>query len=191
MKYNDYELLDLIYENDEVAYNIMINKYKPLVYARAKKYYNRAIINNYIDLSLDDFINEGLLTLDRAIKNFDPDKGYLFYSFLFSCLNSNFNIMLRNLFSLKNKPLLHYHELEFEINDIKQINPYDYISLSFVYEKLKEYLFTIDFIDSAILELRLNNFKYREIVELLNVSSTRINRVINKTRKYLDKFDII
>ena len=136
MQYNDYELLDLIYENDEIAYNIMFNKYKPLIYARAKKYYNCALINDYVDLSLDDFINEGFLTLDRAIKHFDSNKGYLFYSFLFSCLNSNFNIMLRNLFSLKNKPLLHYQELEFEINDVKQVNPYDYISISFAYDKL-------------------------------------------------------
>ena len=39
MKYNDYELLDLIYDNDEVAYNIMINKYKPVIYNKALEYY--------------------------------------------------------------------------------------------------------------------------------------------------------
>ena len=36
MKYNDYELLDLIYDNDEVAYDIMLNKYKPLIYIKLR-----------------------------------------------------------------------------------------------------------------------------------------------------------
>ena len=40
MKYNDYELLDLIYEHDEVAYDIMFNKYKPIIYNKALEYYN-------------------------------------------------------------------------------------------------------------------------------------------------------
>ena len=189
MKYNDYELLDLILDEDEVAYDIMLDKYKPLIYKMARKYYNCAINNYYVELTLSDFVNEGYLAFDRAIKNFDQDKGYLFYSYLYSCLKSNYSLMLRSLFTLKNKPLLHYQELDFEINDSKQIDPYDYINSTDFYDDLKDYLLNLDFIDSAILELRFNNFKYREIVDLLDVNNARINRVVSKAKKFLTTID--
>ena len=128
MQYNDYELLDLISDNDELAYNIMLDKYKPLIYKMARKYYNFAIGNYYVEFALSDFVNEGYLAFDRAVKNFNQDKEAIFYSYLCSCLKSNYFLMLRSLFTLKNKPLLHYQELDFEINDSKQIDPYDYIN---------------------------------------------------------------
>ena len=189
MQYNDYELLDLIYDNDEIAYDIMFNKYKPLIYTVASKYYKCISYKNYTDVSYDDFVNEGFLAFDRALKNYDQDKGYLFYSYLLSCLNSCYVIMLRSLFALKNRPILHFEDLDYEINDASQVDPYDDINTICFSDTIKDYLVNIDFIDSAILQLRLNNFKYREISQLLEVNSTRINRVMNRAKKFLNSID--
>lgn len=183
MKYNDYELLDLIYDNDEVAYNIMINKYKPVIYNKALEYYTYLRNNNYEGLTLDDFLEEGLITLNHAIKSFDCNKGSLFYSFLLVCLTSSFNIMLRKIFTVKNRPLLKYKELDFEVKDSKGIDPYEYVGNLDIYSKLTDYLYSVSLIDSAIIELRLNDFKYSEIMELLDVSSSKINRVIKTMRE--------
>lgn len=185
MKYNDYELLDLIYDNDEVAYNIMINKYKPIIYNKALEYYNYLRSNNYDGLTLDDFLEEGLITLNHAIKSFDSNKGSLFYSFLLVCLTSSFNLMLRKVFTIKNRPLLKYQELEYEVKDSKGIDPYDYVDNLDIYDELNNYLYNIGLIDSAIIELRLNNFKYSEIMKLLDVSASKINRTIKTMRERL------
>lgn len=185
MKYNDYELLDLIYDNDEVAYNIMINKYKPIIYNKALEYYNYLRSNNYEGLTLDDFLEEGLITLNHAIKSFDSNKGSLFYSFLLVCLTSSFNLMLRKVFTIKNRPLLKYQELEYEVKDSKGIDPYDYVDNLDIYDELNNYLYNIGLIDSAIIELRLNNFKYSEIMKLLDVSASKINRTIKIMRERL------
>ena len=185
MKYNDYELLDLIYDNDEVAYNIMINKYKPIIYNKALEYYNYLRSNNYEGLTLDDFLEEGLITLNHAIKSFDSNKGSLFYSFLLVCLTSSFNLMLRKVFTIKNRPLLKYQELEYEVKDSKGIDPYDYVDNLDIYDELNNYLYNIGLIDSAIIELRLNNFKYSEIMKLLDVSASKINRTIKTMRERL------
>lgn len=189
MQYNDYELLDLILDNDEDSYNILLDKYKPLICKMAKKYYNCAINNYYVELTLNDFINEGYLAFDKAIRNFNQDKECLFFSYLYSCLKSSYGLILRNLFALKNKPLLHYQELDFEINDSKQVDPYNHIDNIVFNDELKDYLLNLDFIDSAILELRFNNFKYREIVDLLDVNNTRINRVVRKAKKFINTID--
>ncbi len=185
MKYNDYELLDLIDDNDEVAYNIMINKYKPVIYNKALEYYTYLRNNNYEGLTLDDFLEEGLITLNHAIKSFDSNKGSLFYSFLLVCLTSSFNLMLRKIFTIKNRPLLKYQELEYEVKDSKGIDPYDYVDNLDIYNELNDYLYSVSLIDSAIIELRLNDFKYSEIMELLDVSSSKINRTIKMMREHL------
>ncbi len=185
MKYNDYELLDLIDDNDEVAYNIMINKYKPVIYNKALEYYTYLRNNNYEGLTLDDFLEEGLITLNHAIKSFDSNKGSLFYSFLLVCLTSSFNLMLRKIFTIKNRPLLKYQELEYEVKDSKGIDPYDYVDNLDIYNELNDYLYSVSLIDSAIIELRLNDFKYSEIMELLDVGSSKINRTIKMMREHL------
>ena len=39
--YNDYELIYLINENDEIAKDILKRKYAPLIYEKSKEYYQR------------------------------------------------------------------------------------------------------------------------------------------------------
>ena len=183
MKYNDYELLDLIYDNDEVAYNIMLNKYKPIIYNKALEYYAYLKNNNCTGFTQDDFFLEGIVAFNHAIKNFDPDKKSLFYSFLLICLTSRFNLMYRDILRLKNKPLLKYQELDYEVRDSNSIDPYDALDDFEIDKKLYEYLYEVSFIDAAIIELRLNDFKYYEIGELLDVSTSQISRVIKNMKK--------
>ena len=59
--------------------------------------------------------------------------------------------MLRSLFALKNRPVLHFEDLDYEINDVSQIDPYDDINTLWFSDSLKDYLVNIDFIDSAII----------------------------------------
>ena len=183
MKYNDYELLDLIYDNDEVAYDIMLKKYKPIIYSKALEYYNYLKANHYEGFTLDDFLQEGIIAFNHAIKKFDSNKGTLFYSFLLVCLTSSFNFMYRSILTLKNRPLLKYQELDFEVRDSRAVDPYASIDNFDIYNKLDDYLDNLSQLDSAIITLRLNNFKYFEIEELLEVSSSHISRVIKAMRE--------
>ena len=186
MKYNDYELLDLIYDNDEVAYNIMLKKYKPVIHGKALEYYNYLKTNHYEGFTLDDFLQEGIIAFNHAIKKFDSNKGTLFYSFLLVCLTSSFNFMYRSILTLKNRPLLKYQELDFEVKDSSAVDPYDSIDDLDIYNTLDDYLDNLSQLDSAIITLRLNNFKYFEIEELLEVSSSHISRVIKAMREKVE-----
>lgn len=181
MDYNDYELLDLILENDEIAYNIIVNKYKKIIYSKASSFC--LYLRSYYDssfVSYDDLIAEGFIALNRAIRSFNPFKEAIFYSYFLICLNSNFNLLLRSILAKKNIPLLSYKELDFEISDSSCVNPYDCLDADDKMEFLREYLYNLGILDSAILELRLQKFKYKEIISLLEVTSSKISRVINK-----------
>ena len=185
MKYNDYELLDLINDNDEIAYNIMLNKYKPVIYSKALEYYNYLKNSHCEGLDLDDFLEEGIFSFNQAIKNFDDSKNATFYSFFLVCLKSSYNLFLRNIFTLKNRPLLKYKELDYEIRDSNSVNPYDFIDDLDIYNEVNNYLCGLSLLDSAIIILRLNDFKYFEISKLLEVSTSYIGRVIKRMK---DKF---
>lgn len=98
-KYNDNELLYLIAENDDDAKDILINKYKPLVYKYAKK-----ISKN--ENEIDDYMQEGMLCLMKAINSFNDNYPYSF--------NSYFTILLKRKFidlaKKKNNDIISYHE---------------------------------------------------------------------------------
>lgn len=185
MKYNDYELLDLIYDNDEVAYDIMLNKYKPIIYNKALEYYNYLKDNKCTGFTLEDFYEEGIIAFNNAVRNYDPNKGSLFYSYLLVCLSSGFNLLYRNILKLKNRPLLKYKELDFEVRDSRAVDPYDDIDNLDIYNKLDDYLDSLSQLDSAIITLRINNFKYSEISNLLDISSSHISRVVKAMREKL------
>ena len=91
--------------------------------------------------------------------------------------------MYRSILTLKNRPLLKYQELDFEVKDSSAVDPYDSIDNLDIYNTLDVYLDNLSQLDSAIITLRLNNFKYFEIEELLEGSSSRISRVIKAMRE--------
>lgn len=71
---NDYYLLYLIKEKNEVAINVMIEKYRALIY--------RVIMDQNIPRSyFDDFYQEGLLCLFQTIDLFDERFGKTFTRF--------------------------------------------------------------------------------------------------------------
>ncbi len=181
MNYNDYELLYLIEENDEVAYNVMILKYKPIIYKFAK-IYSDYIKNNGYFCSYDELVNLGIEALIDAIKSYDEERKVLFYSFFLVCLKHKYNLFMRSIFTNKNKLLTFYQELDFEIRDDIVVDPFEYVSCKDFEKLFMEYIYKLEFIDGCILMLRYNNFKYHEIVKLLDVSMAKISRVVNRAK---------
>lgn len=78
--YNDYELLYLIHSGCEVALEVMLKKYEGLIVNTINGFH---IVNRMFD----DFFQEGLLTLYKAIRYFREDKNMTFTNF--------FNLLLK------------------------------------------------------------------------------------------------
>ena len=55
---NDYEQLYLIKENDDDSFNLVFQKYRPIIISLAKRYYKKV---NYHYCELDDLIQEGYI----------------------------------------------------------------------------------------------------------------------------------
>ena len=72
---NDYELLYLATYNDEEAKNLILKKYEKLIYKYNQKF--DVDINNY-----DDFLQEGRIIINKAIKTFDVNSNKSFTKYV-------------------------------------------------------------------------------------------------------------
>ena len=92
MKYNDYELIYMINE-DEDAFSFLLDKYEPLfkkiAYSSVKRCASKGI-------DVDDLIQQCRITLCYVVDKYDYNRDVLFYTYLLVCLN-------RAIFNLSRK----------------------------------------------------------------------------------------
>ena len=87
-QYNDYELLYLIQENCDIALDIMYQKYVPLIYSRIRSFHIK-------EWNKEDFFQEGLISLHRAITTFREDKNKTFTKYFDLILQRKYIQILR------------------------------------------------------------------------------------------------
>ena len=83
MEYNDYELVSLAQENNEIAINILHEKYKELINSKSRKVFNY-LKNRGLELS--DVIQEATIGFEEAINAYNQDDNALFYTFAKLCI---------------------------------------------------------------------------------------------------------
>lgn len=87
-QYNDYELLYLIQENCDIALDIMFKKYVPLIKSRIRSFHIK-------EWNKEDFFQEGLISLYKAITTFREDKNKTFTKYFDLILQRKYIQILR------------------------------------------------------------------------------------------------
>lgn len=178
---NDYEILYLVKENDDIDYAILYEKYRPLVYKIALKY--KSIFKNF-GYELDDLMQIGYMSLFNAIKHFESDIS-LFYTYSLNVIEYGIINEIRKNNTNKRKVLndsisydvlvpnsnLSYIEI---IPDTKE-NIYD---INDNYEELIVFKNTLPFMVSCIFELKYEGFSDEEIALLLEISLKEVKKGI-------------
>lgn len=192
---NDYEVMYLIGENTEEAITTLYKKYKPIILTLAYKYYK--IIDGK-GLELEDFIQEGYIGLDRAIKKYSLNKNCLFYTFANLCIERQMQSVFRNYKTKKQELLNNAISFDYElpytdmtlgdiIDDTKNCDPLDNL-LDKEYEtNLIVFQNELSIIQAQIFELRYNGFKYDEIAVLLGISKKSVDSHLTRIRKKLEQ----
>ena len=185
MKYNDYELIYMIKE-DEEALEVLIKKYEPLFlklsYSFFRKYKN-------CDLDKDDIMQYLKITLCRAVDKYDPGEDILFYTYLLACLR-------KVLYSLSRR-----QQAMPECFNYMMIENYEnldeFVSDSFVGDDYSDYEFNSSVVqfkhslpplEAQVFELRYNGFSYKEIASLLEINTKKVDNVLIKIRKNLENY---
>jgi len=183
-KYNDYELIYMVKENDDQSKDILLEKYRPIIMSLVNKHYKNNINNSY---DYDDYYQEAMLSFYKAIREYDSNKEALFYTFIVICIDRALLSFSRKISSLKKNVYNNYisiddidyaiEDKEQSINYINRLKDIENIYRNVIYDSKLEI--------GSILELRYNGFNYREISELLDIPISSIEFKMRNIRKIL------
>ncbi len=182
-KYNDYELIYMVRENDDDSHDILFKKYYPIIKRIAYEYYSK--YSEY-GFDYDDFVQEGIISFQRAIDNFDEKKDIMFYTFVLVCIRRGLMTFTRSASSTKNKIFSEHEEVDEGIMDIDSdvSNIYDKLLFEDIFKKA---IYDMESDFSTVLELKINGFTYKEIGSLLSVPVSSVEFRCRKIRAYLSK----
>lgn len=196
--YNDNEILSYVSEEDEVAINLIYEKYKPLIVKIAKKLYDNHCQNT--GLEINDLIQEGMLGLNSAMNHYKENKDVLFYTYAKTCIERKMISAVIASNRQKHKILndSFSYEIEFK-NDInfesvigdREYNPENIVINKEDSEELMEKIkSSLTPLESQVLELKLDGFNYREIASIIDkepkVIDNAFQRIKSKIRKLLN-----
>ena len=189
----DEELLEAIRKDDKKALDFLICKYKDLVNSKVNKYF-------IIGAEKEDIIQEGLIGLYKAIKDYKPDKQNSFKSFAYICVERQLITAIKSSNRQKHMPLNSYLSLNMtayenedgnndtEIMEVLDTNvvedPLDTITK-------KEYMTNVEnVIDTSLSDFEkkvLNRYiqgeSYVKIAEKLDAPVKSVDNAIQRIRK--------
>jgi RNA polymerase sporulation-specific sigma factor len=197
---NDNELLSYINDSNEDANEIIFKKYAPLINKTAKR---MSTYCKYAGLELNDLIQEGMLGLNQAINTYSDHKQATFYTYAKTLIERKMITMVVGHNRLKHRFLNNsislelpdddgeLVSLEFLLKDNKANPEQELISNEYASELISNIKEALTELELQVFELRLNNFNYREISDILEKDPKTIDnalqRIKNKTKKIIAK----
>lgn len=185
---NDYEILYLVSEDMDVSYDILYQKYLPIIKSIASKYFNFA---SRYGAEYQDLIQEGYIGLNSAIVNYRNDNSTIFYTFATICIERAVRTYCRSLSALK------HQTLNFAVSDsecsLNIIADQSFFGSFFrtTSKELADIIFLssymLDLDTRCVFEMRYNGFTNQEIAKLLDLTLSSVESRICKARKFFKK----
>ncbi len=198
--YTDEEIL-IRYRNGEVkAIDYLLEKHKSLVRKKARTLY-------LIGGENDDLIQEGMIALYKAIRDFNPEQEGSFLKFANLCIERQLYNVIKGANRLKNSPLNTYISLyssankpeEMTSNEIlvntlqpaELMNPEDILidreNVTDIESAIESRLSPFE---KAVVELYIDGCDYRQIALRLGKSAKSIDNALQRIKKKLGKFPV-
>ena len=181
-KYNDYELVYMVRENDDYSQDIIFKKYEPLLKKIAREYYTKYKEFGY---DYEDFYQEAMIIFQKALLTYNEDKNIIFYTYVVACVKKGLSSFCRNILHNRNSvhlsKCLDTSDVVVSVDDNASKN-IDYLQFESI---CKDVIYSLNSEASAIMELKLNGFTYKEIGVLLDIPSSTVEYKGRKGRKLL------
>lgn len=189
----DEELAALAQSGKRDAEEYLLGRYKNLVRARARAYF-------LVGGENDDLVQEGMIGLFKAIRDFDAGKEASFLSFAELCVRRQLYTAIKTADRQKHQPLNTYISLNNPVYDddsertliesMEERGSVDPESLYIMREKLgdieKEIEEKLSALEKRVLILHLEGMSYREIAEIIDKPEKSIDNALQRIKKKLD-----
>ena len=190
----DEDVVVLAQNGDGQALAFLLNKYKNFVRSKARSYF-------LIGADHEDIVQEGMIGLYKAIRDFQPSRLASFRSFAELCVKRQIITAIKAATRQKHVPLNSYVSLNkplyeeesdrtlLDVIEGRITNPEDlYISqedLSRIQTQISEVLSDLE---RQVLEAFMDGKSYQEIAELLGRHVKSIDNALQRVKRKLFKF---
>ncbi len=188
----DEEIISEIKAGDEKALTYLLNKYKELVNIKVGKYF-------LIGAEKEDIVQEGMIGLYKAIKNFDKSKQNTFKTFANMCIERQLITAIKTSNRQKHMPLNSYLSLNTaaydnnEENSVELIDTFNSNSVEDPLETVmkKEYYKqvqdgierSLSKFEKQVLDRFINGESYNVIAQKLKAPVKSVDNAIQRIRK--------
>jgi RNA polymerase sporulation-specific sigma factor len=199
--YNDYKnmederLVELVHQGDGDALDFLIHKYQNFVRAKARSYF-------LVGADREDIVQEGMIGLYKAVRDFKGDKLSSFKAFAELCITRQMITAIKTATRQKHIPLNSYVSLDKPIYDdesdrtlmdvisgTKATDPEELIvnreKVDDIEVKMAELLSDLE---RKVLALYLDGRSYQEISEELNRHVKSIDNALQRVKRKLEKY---
>jgi len=192
---SDEEIVTLCHQGDSIAEEYLLDKYKNFVRSRARSYF-------LIGADHEDIVQEGMIGLYKAIRDFKPEKLSSFRAFAELCITRQIITAIKTATRQKHIPLNSYISLNRPIYDEESDrtlldiiiegntgNPEEMIinqeNVGTIHQKMNEVLSGLE---REVLAAYLDGKSYQEIAELLNRPVKSIDNALQRVKRKLEKY---
>ena len=195
--FTDEKLAALAQGGDDRAFDYLLDKYRVLVRKKSSSYY-------IIGADRDDIIQEGMIGLFKAVRDFDPGREASFKTFADMCVTRQMLTAVKNALRQKHAPLNFYVSLnkpiaesdgESELADVfggnETANPEDIVinkeKADCLEVKVSEVLSRFEL---RVLSLYLQGNSYLSIGKAIGKDSKSVDNAIQRIRKKIERISL-
>lgn len=193
-RFNDEELIEMVQQGNIDALDFLITKYRLLVRAKARSYF-------LIGADKEDIVQEGMIGLYKAIRDFKEDKLSSFRAFAELCITRQIITAIKTATRQKHIPLNSYVSLDKPIFDEESDrtlmdvltgaimdDPEELMihreEFGYLEEKMGEILSELEL---QVLALYLDGQSYHEISAELNRHVKSIDNALQRVKRKLER----
>ena len=187
-RFTDEELIERLRSGEQELEDYLMEKYKGMV---LKKAHAMFIVGG----EREDLIQEGMIGLFRALRDYQPGKSATFATFANLCVERQLYKAIEMSGRLKNKPLNSYISLSEEESPIldslvfEQQDPeaivIDRENVNVIQEKIRQHLSPFE---TQVLDSYLEGMTYTQIAEAMEKSPKSIDNALQRIRGKIREF---
>ena len=192
---NDEQVVEMCHQGDSEAEEYLLNKYKNFVRAKARSYF-------LIGADHEDIVQEGMIGLYKAIRDFKPEKLSSFRAFAELCITRQIITAIKTATRQKHIPLNSYVSLNKPLYDEESdrtlldvimegriSDPEELIinreNLGNIHNKISEVLSGLE---QEVLQAYLDGKSYQEIADALGRHVKSIDNALQRVKRTLEKY---
>ena len=183
---SDDALIGRFRSGDEDAFEAIVSRYVGLISSAAARYSGVAG-----DLDAGDLVQEGLVVLLFACRDYDASRGSSFKNYLMRCVRHRYVSILRHVNRESAVPVQNIVSIEDEddsVPDVTSSSPCELVEtkehIARLYQNLRDRLSDFEY---RVALLHLSGYSYKEIAERLDVPLKTVDNAQTRIRQKLSR----